>query len=247
MPGLTEAHRVFETAPSPDEAETLLSAGTPFVVKGYARRWPAFEKWSWDYLKRELGEDRLVVGDRIGAPTRLKKLAFSEFADWSRAAGPDEQPRWYSLQYSPFAAHPGLLEDFAFPDFCRTSLDFKERDWYLREFGWLFVGPSGTRAVPHVDLFSTHAWLAQLSGRKTIGLHGPGDPDAWKEPTRESTVLLEPGDVLVLPANHMHSARSLDASLTLSFNFVNRTNLLAFLGSIAKHPDLWQTRLKPLE
>lgn len=244
MPGLTTLCRVFERAPSLEEAQALTA---PFIVKGYAKRWPAFERWTWDYLREKLAGDPVIVGDRIGAPSQLKKLPFAEFVDWLLAAGPEERPRWYTLQYSPFAAHPELLEDFSFPEFCRSLLDFKERDWYLKEFGWIFAGPAGTRSVPHVDLFSTHAWLAQLRGEKQIGLHGAGDPSVWKEPAQEELVTLSEGDVLVIPANQLHSARSLAPSLTLSFNYVDRNNLLAFLRAIADQPDQWRTRLKSLK
>jgi len=236
--------RIFNEGIPAEEAERALlsSPGVPALFRGYAKSWRAFERWNWDFLREKLGQDELVVGDKIGATKRGKKVRLADFVDWILGgADPAEEPRWYTLQYSPFADHPELLEDFAFPEFCRTLLDFRasaQKNWYLRKFGWIFIGPADTETLPHADLFSTHAWLAQLIGRKRVSLHGPvGMKAAMREDAE-----LEPGDVLLIPAGHVHSAQSLEPSVTLSFNFVNHTNQLAFLDAIARDPEAWRLR-----
>ena len=237
--------RIFSEEISAEEAErSLLSApGFPALFKGYAKRWRAFERWNWKFLRERLGQDEVVVGDKIGATKRGKKMRLAEFIDWILSgAGPAEEPRWYTLQYSPFADHPELLKDFAFPEFCRTLLDFRapaQKSWYLRKFGWLFIGPAGTETLPHADLFSTHAWLAQLVGRKRVSLRGLAGAEGL---AASEDVELEPGDVLLIPAGRVHSAQSLEPSVTLSFNFVNHTNHLAFLDAIARDPEAWRLR-----
>ncbi len=237
--------RVFKEGISAEEAERALlaSPGAPALFKGYAKHWRACGRWTWDFLREALGQDELVVGDNIGGTKRGKKVLLAGFIDWILGgAGPESEPRWYTLQYSPFAKHPELLEDFAFPEFCRTLLDFRspaDKEWYLKKFGWLFIGPAGTETLPHTDLFSTHAWLAQIIGRKCVSLHGPAGEKARSAVKRAD---LEPGDVLLVPAGQVHSARSLEPSVTLSFNFVNHTNLSAFLDAIADDPQAWRLR-----
>ena len=48
------------------------------------------------------------------------------------------------------------------------------------------------------------------------------------------TAVLTPGDVLFIPSNWWHYTRSIDHSITLSYNFFNEANLAQFMESLIK-------------
>jgi hypothetical protein len=64
-------------------------AGEPRVVTGIAETWPAFERWTPDYLRETAGDERVHVRERRGAPRNFGQsderggtLPFREYLDW---------------------------------------------------------------------------------------------------------------------------------------------------------------------
>jgi Cupin-like domain len=64
-------------------------AGEPRVVTGVAATWPAFERWSPEYLKEMVGDQRVHVRERTGAPRNFGQseeqggsLPFRVYLDW---------------------------------------------------------------------------------------------------------------------------------------------------------------------
>jgi len=165
----------------------------------------------------------------------------------------------YMFTYKPFRKHPELLNDFAqpyFEDNCYSQLTGPMRAWYVDHFSWLFIGPRGTFTPLHVDLFRTHAWLAQIRGRKHCLLYSPDDrayyredmnltnpdPDSYPSELRKATAyesILEPGETLCVPSGWAHHVVSLSASITLSFNFVNRSNYTEHILGICAELPRW--------
>ena len=108
---------------------------------------------------------------------------------------------------------------------------------------WMFLwyGPKGTYTPVHHD--SMNIFMAQVKGRKSIKLAPAAEMDLvynhwgvyshvdFENPDynlfpklRDATILdvmLNPGEVLFLPAGWWHSVRSLDMSITVTFmNFI---------------------------
>ncbi|TGX52435.1 hypothetical protein E5A73_16745 [Sphingomonas gei] len=116
---------------------------------------------------------------------------------------------------------------------------------------WLLVSLPGALTPLHVDNNGTIATIAQLSGRKRATLYSPADlchvrnseigfldpeqPDDRDFPTWRRAVKwvadLQVGQVLFVGTNWAHHVRTLDTSISVSFDFVDHSNLAAYATS----------------
>jgi hypothetical protein len=133
---------------------------------------------------------------------------------------------------------------------------------------WLLVSLPGALTPLHRDNNGTIALIAQLQGRKRAVLYSPDDlphihnpdvgyldpldPDPADFPTWESAVQwtgdIEPGQVLFVGTRWAHHVRTIETSISVSYDFVNQTNLAAYAASqewaevlgnrIKRNPDL---------
>lgn len=258
-------------SPAEFAAEFEGGAGRPVIIGDAAATWPAREKWTFDFFRQQCGGDLVTVTDRlfgskINHRVRLAEyLTYCQFPSMSplaAVAATAEYPL-YLTSYSPFAKHPELLDDFADPyyvDNIYRDLEGGLREWYLRGFSWIFIGPKGTLSPLHIDLFSTHAWLAQLQGRKHFLLFPPSDgpklyngavnlyaPDLEKHPllaeARPVEAILEPGDVIFIPAGWAHQVISLSPSISVTVNYVSRSNALRHVMTISRELPGWASKI----
>jgi hypothetical protein len=110
-----------------------------------------------------------------------------------------------------------------------------------REYSAIFIGPEGSLSALHRDYWNTHAYLAQIQGRKRAILFSPEDsdflyggqvnpeqPDFERFPLFDCATayecVIEPGETLLIPASWLHHVRGLEKSITLSRNFINESN-----------------------
>jgi hypothetical protein len=116
---------------------------------------------------------------------------------------------------------------------------------------WLLVSLPGALTPLHRDNNGTIALIAQLKGRKRAVLYSPADlphihnpdvgyldpldPDPADFPTWEAAVKwtgeIEPGQVLFVGTNWAHHVITLETSISVSYDFVNRGNLAAYATS----------------
>ena len=174
--------------------------------------------------------------------TRLKRLE-----DELRLPNP-----FYAYGYKPFQRHPELLKDFTVPDVLDDwSAHFSWSYKYLHFpnwQGWVFLSPLGAKAALHTDLAATILWHAQVRGRKRCVLFSPRDtaylydgdvdplqPDLERFPLYQHAqpfeCVLEPGMMLFLPPNWFHYVLTLEPSITISYNVVNRINFGYYVES----------------
>jgi ribosomal protein L16 Arg81 hydroxylase len=121
-----------------------------------------------------------------------------------------------------------------------------------REYTAVFIGPEGSLSALHRDYWNTHAYLAQIQGRKRAILFSPEDsdflyngqidpeqPDFDRFPLFERATafecVIEPGDTLLIPANWLHHVRGLDKSITVSRNFFNESNFTRHMVQILRN------------
>jgi hypothetical protein len=117
---------------------------------------------------------------------------------------------------------------------------------------WLLVSLPGALTPLHTDNNGTIATIAQLKGRKRATLYSPADlchvrnpevgfldpeqPDERDFPTWERAVKwvadLDVGQVLFVGTNWAHHVRTLETSISVSFDFVDQSNLEAYATSI---------------
>jgi len=161
---------------------------------------------------------------------------------------------FYLYGWDAFRKHPELYDDIVpAPDFVpdlvsglspalRDILEWASKKLYTA----VYIGPEGSLSSLHCDYWSTHGYLAQIQGRKRAILFSPVDseflyhgqvdpeqPDFRQFPLFERATayecIIEPGDMLLIPANWLHHVRGLEKSITVSHNFFNESNLTQYL------------------
>ena len=171
-----------------------------------------------------------------------------------------EASPFYLLGWYAFRQHPELYDDIApAPYFVQdlvSALSPTLRDVFEwtsnREYSAIFIGPEGSLSALHRDYWNTHAYLAQIQGRKRAILFSPEDsdflyggqvdpeqPDFERFPLFDCATayecVIEPGDTLLIPANWLHHVRGLEKSITVSRNFFNESNFTKHMMHILRN------------
>ena len=252
--GLIEAHArhrgEVERISATDESlnRTHLRPRIPVVVQGLMDAWPAKEKWTFDFFRAHHGGVQVPTGVVFAKKT---KQPLSEYIDYllRHERGKEDGPPIYMEGWYFRHDTPELERDFEVPRCLRD--DWFERFYPERKNPkgtGILMGPQGAFTKLHTDGQCTHTWLAQFVGRKHWILvdHDQLSPvfrskaecnglyPGFEHPDLEAylkandveywTCTLEPGEVIVLPGNWFHQVTSLDASISLTHNFFNRTN-----------------------
>lgn len=148
---------------------------------------------------------------------------------------------------------PALAEQLIIPKYFAGDFLKKMKDSSLYRHSWpsLFIAPAGITSELHVDAFGSNFWMALFEGKKRWVFFPASDvpylypeyhhsldpvfdvelsaPDLLRHPLLQLThpveCILEPGDVLFVPAGCPHRVENLEASLAISANFVDNSNL----------------------
>jgi hypothetical protein len=246
------------------ECKYMTGTGCPVIVTDAADGWPAMQKWNFRWLAEKCGHMKVVVKDDLFNPSCSRIIPLRRFLvycehPWTSPLNDEPVAHPFYTSFKPFVEHPDLMDDFAPPYFFDNiyeELPAEYQAWYRRVFGYLFVGPKGTVTPLHVDIYMTHAWLTQIVGRKHMILFSPADaaniydgaidplnPDLGRYPLAANATayeaVLEPGETILFPAGWYHYVRSLDPSISLSFNGVNHTNFVQHILSICRGLPRW--------
>ena len=194
-----------------------------------------------------------------------------------RERGEGEALGW-SFAWEPFQSDPTLMDDVSpFPAAVPNMVASLPNDLYEalqaihgRRFREIYISRAGTTTPFHCDWHHTFGCLVQLDGRKTFVVKPPDGPARERgaipqapEPDvhpgtrdrRAYSSMLMPGEMLIIPPDWPHYARSEDHTVTFSHNFFNAANFAAFMrcvqadaGASAKKTRLFEevrARLKP--
>ncbi len=219
---------------------TFSARHQPVVYTGLARGWPACRKWSPQYLADDCGPT-LVPTEANGPLITLESGVQAVLGD---------RPDAPYLRNVFVRRHlPRLLRDIRIPRMAQpNALAQLHAKGAIPElwFPWIefFLSRPNTRfPIVHRDVHHTHAWLAQIYGEKRLWLWPPSAEgprqfdvtgcglDQLFEGVKPYQLVLRPGDVCFIPSQWWHTAESLTVSITLSGNFVNRSNHQAFVNS----------------
>jgi hypothetical protein len=267
-----QIERKSKVLPADITREHLLGVGKPVVITDATDNWPARSKWTFEFLKTTYGSDLARVWlETGGGPVKVTTLSayinyletpFAELPGiWTSTDGRPPQaspgqagPPFYLTGWNAFRKHPELYDDIAPEPYfildlvsvlspvLREALEWTSK----REYTAIYIGPEGSLSSLHRDYWSTHAYLAQIRGRKRAILFSPEDTDFLyggkvnpEEPDFERFPLfnnatayeciIEPGDTLLIPANWLHHVRGLEKSITVSRNFFNDSNLTQYM------------------
>jgi len=211
----------------------------PVVITDAIETWKARSNWSLDYFSSRYGSSPITVcrlgGERY-SPDGAMSMALSSFIDEIKVHNFDTYPCYVRDDWQIFETHLELLSDYKIPPYFF--------DWFallppfLRlKYPRIFIGPRGALTPLHLDIWGTHAWLAQLLGRKRWILFPPDQrellydckvqpraPDFERFPLFRDAKPLEctigPGDLIFVPGGWAHEVISLDATISITHNYM---------------------------
>lgn len=224
----------------------------PVLIKGFAKKWKAYDKWSLDYIYEQAGEQ--IVGLYDNKPADPNKatdapVAQMKMRDYIRLI--KTQPSDLRIFFYIITDKlPELLKNFSYPD-----LGFK----YFKRIPTLFFGGSKARVLMHYDVDLGDLLHFQFEGKKRVLLFPPAEaPFLYKVPLSVHTVynvdyeypdyeqfpalryakgydiLMEHGDALFMPSRYWHFNRYLEAgfSITLRSFPSSPKRLLSMLNEV---------------
>lgn len=186
--------------------------------------------------------DRFILQAAAPAPSGPK----APYIRWySRQDARDEFP-WSDDVFARLEAH--WTRPYFMPqrDLLLPFADGGARDPVSGQFParGIFISAVGSRTRLHVDPWASDALLCQVHGRKRFllfppsavdALHRDGKlvdirydtaTDAWLDPPvrPHADDVLQPGEIILIPAGWAHAFQSTSPSISLTWNFVHRCN-----------------------
>ncbi len=206
----------------------------PVLIKGFAKQWEAYDKWNFDYIYEQVGEQ--VVGLYENKPADAKKstdapvqkMRFKDYLTLIRTQPSDLRIFFYIITDK----LPALLKNFAYPD-----LGIK----FFKRIPTLFFGGSEARVLMHYDIDLGDFMHIHFEGKKRILLFDQTQSDLlYKVPMSVHTIYdvdyenpdyerfpalrytegyeiyMEHGDALYIPGGYWHFNRYLEPGFSLS-------------------------------
>jgi len=216
-----------------------LYPGKPLVITGAIDGWRARSAWTLDYFRSRYGDTSITVHRLDGVhyrPDGTETMHLCSFIDAIETNDFETYPRYVRDDWRLFATHQELLRDYEVPKYFFDWFVFLPPFMRLI-YPRIFIGPKGALTPLHMDIWRTHAWLAQLVGRKRWVLFPPDQekllygysvqprkPDLKKFPlfanARPVECTIGPGDLIFVPSGWAHEVTSLDATVSITHNYM---------------------------
>ncbi len=214
--------------------EKYLKPRRPLVIRNMSKSWPAYEKWSLDYMKEAVGDITVPLYDSSkadpAAPINAAsaEMKFGDYIDLIKREPTDLR----IFLFDPIKHAPSLLNDYVFPKDLMGG--------FLDKYPTMFFGGIGSETFLHYDIDMAHIFHTHF-GRKHIILfdykwkerlyqipfatyaledYSVEAPDTARFPALEGVegieCHLEYGDTLFMPTGWWHWMKYLDGSFSLS-------------------------------
>lgn len=218
-----------------DFEKNYLNARKPLVIKNMAKNWPAYEKWSMDYLKTVVGDKTVPLYDSSKAdPSKpinasAAEMKFADYIDLIKSTPTDLR----IFLFDPIKQAPKLLQDYVAPKELMGG--------FLDSYPNMFFGGKGSVTFLHYDIDMAHIFHTHFNGRKHVILfenkwkerlyqipyatyaledYDVENPDFDKFPALKGVkgieAYLEHGDTLFMPTGYWHWMKYLDGSFSIS-------------------------------
>lgn len=218
-----------------DFREKYLKPRKPVVIKNMAKKWPAYHKWTMDYVKEIVGDVEVPLYDSSKADpaapinTATTKMKFGEYIDLIQKEPTDLR----IFLFDPIKQANKLLEDYLAPKDLMGG--------FLDKHPSMFFGGKGSVTFLHYDIDLAHIFHTHFNGRKHILLfeqkwkdrlyklpyatyaledYDISNPDFEKFPALDGIegieCFLEHGDTLFMPTGWWHWMKYLDGSFSIS-------------------------------
>ncbi|AYZ14367.1 cupin-like domain-containing protein [Chryseobacterium arthrosphaerae] len=215
--------------------EKYLKPRRPVVIKNMAKKWPAYQKWTMEYMKEVVGDVEVPLYDSSkadpSAPINASaaKMKFGDYIDLIQREPTDLR----IFLFDPIKYAPKLLEDYISPKELMGG--------FLDKYPNMFFGGKGSVTFLHFDIDMAHIFHTHFNGRKHILLfdykwkerlyqipyatyaledYDIENPDFTKFPALDGVegieCYLEHGDTLFMPTGWWHWMKYLDGSFSIS-------------------------------
>ncbi|MEA1850779.1 cupin-like domain-containing protein [Chryseobacterium sp. MHB01] len=215
--------------------EKYLKPRKPVVIKNMARKWPAYQKWTMDYMKQVVGDVEVPLYDSSkadpAAPINASaaKMKFTDYVDLIQREPTDLR----IFFFDPIKHAKKLLADYISPKDLMGG--------FLDKYPSMFFGGKGSVTFLHYDIDMAHIFHTHFNGRKHILLfdykwkerlykipyatyaledYDIENPDFTKFPALDGVegieCFLEHGDTLFMPTGWWHWMKYLDGSFSIS-------------------------------
>lgn len=218
-----------------DFIKNYLNARRPLVIRNMAKNWPAYQKWSLDYMKTVVGDQVVPLYDSAKAdPSKPINAAAAEmkFGDYVDLISREPTDLRIFL-FDPIKHAPKLLDDYIAPKNLMGG--------FLDSYPNMFFGGKGSVTFLHYDIDLAHIFHTHFNGRKHVILfenkwkdrlyqipyatyaledYDVENPDFSKFPAlkgvKGTEAYLEHGDTLFMPTGYWHWMKYLDGSFSIS-------------------------------
>jgi len=240
----------------------------PVVIKNMAKKWPAYQKWTMDYMKQVVGDVEVPLYDSSkadpSAPINASaaKMKFGDYIDLIQREPTDLR----IFLFDPIKYAPKLLEDYISPKELMGG--------FLDKYPNMFFGGKGSVTFLHFDIDMAHIFHTHFNGRKHILLfdykwrerlyqipyatyaledYDIEHPDFTKFPALDGVegieCFLEHGDTLFMPTGWWHWMKYLDGSFSISLrawdkSWAVKAHSLWNLTVQRKFDDIMKSRFK---
>ena len=218
-----------------DFEKNYLKPRRPLVIKNMAKNWPAYNKWSLDYMKTVVGDQLVPLYDSSKAdPSKpinasAAEMQFADYIDLIRSKPTDLR----IFLFDPIKQAPKLLQDYIAPKNLMGG--------FLDSYPNMFFGGKGSVTFLHYDIDMAHIFHTHFNGRKHVILfenkwkdrlyqipyatyaledYDVEHPDFDKFPALKGVkgveAFLEHGDTLFMPTGYWHWMKYLDGSFSIS-------------------------------
>jgi hypothetical protein len=215
--------------------EKYLKTRTPVVIKNMSKEWPAYQKWTMDYMKEVIGDVTVPLYDSSkadpAAPINASatEMKFGDYIDLIQSQPTDLR----IFLFDPIKQAPELLKDYIAPKELMGG--------FLDNYPSMFFGGQGSETFLHFDIDMAHIFHTHFNGRKHILLfdnkwkerlyqipyatyaledYDISNPDFEKFPALDGVegieCFLEHGDTLFMPTGWWHWMKYLDGSFSIS-------------------------------
>ncbi|ASE63237.1 cupin-like domain-containing protein [Chryseobacterium indologenes] len=215
--------------------EKYLKPRRPVVIRNMAKNWPAYQKWTMEYMKEVVGDVEVPLYDSSkadpAAPINASaaKMKFGDYIDLIQREPTDLR----IFLFDPIKYAPKLLEDYIAPKELMGG--------FLDKYPNMFFGGKGSVTFLHFDIDMAHIFHTHFNGRKHILLfdykwrerlyqipyatyaledYDIENPDFTKFPALDGVegieCFLEHGDTLFMPTGWWHWMKYLDGSFSIS-------------------------------
>jgi len=215
--------------------EKYLRPRKPVVIKNMARKWPAYQKWTMEYVKEVVGDVIVPLYDSAKADpaapinTPTTEMKFGDYIDLIQREPTDLR----IFFFDPIKHANKLLDDYIAPKELMGG--------FLDKYPSMFFGGKGSVTFLHFDIDLAHIFHTHFNGRKHVLLfeykwkdrlyklpyatyaledYDIENPDFKNYPALDGVegieCFLEHGDTLFMPTGWWHWMKYLDGSFSIS-------------------------------